>query len=130
MKSQRLWMRPGMVFLCTAVLWVGSVAHAGQPDPPGQAIGSPPVHEAYLFAHMKQGDYGRLYYEQYPGVSYGLSVASGLEGPWVQVSGVTFFSNWDKYQLPPKVRHGSMMVIMRSEYDTLVAAFGKDEKTP
>ncbi len=52
MMSQRLWIRPGLVSLSAAVLWIGSMVHAGQPDPPGQANGSPPVHEAYLFAHM------------------------------------------------------------------------------
>ncbi|NQV32078.1 MAG: hypothetical protein HQ515_05250 [Phycisphaeraceae bacterium] len=56
-------------------------------------------------------------------------MASDLKGPWCQVSGGTFFSNWDKYQLPPKVRHGSMMTLARSEYDVLVAAFGQDEET-
>ena len=33
-----------------------------QPDPPGQAKGEKPKYEAYLFGHMIQGDYGRLYY--------------------------------------------------------------------
>ena len=41
-----------------------SVSLLGQhPDPPGQtAAGEIPEVEAYLFAHMKHGDYGRLYY--------------------------------------------------------------------
>ena len=34
-----------------------------QPDPPGQPkAGAKPKYEAYLFGHMVQGDYGRLYY--------------------------------------------------------------------
>lgn len=38
-------------------------ARAQMPDPPGQVKpGETPRHEAYLFAHMMQGDYGRLYY--------------------------------------------------------------------
>ena len=45
-----------------AILWLASAALAGQPDPPGQAMGRAPVHEAYLFAHMTHSDYGRLYY--------------------------------------------------------------------
>ena len=37
--------------------------HAQQPDtPPGQAKGAPPKYQAYLFSHMIEGDYGRLYY--------------------------------------------------------------------
>jgi hypothetical protein len=33
------------------------------PDPPGQVgAGETPKHEAYLFAHLRHGDYGRLYY--------------------------------------------------------------------
>jgi hypothetical protein len=65
-----------------------------------------------------------LYYEQYPGVAYGLSVAASLEGPWFQAAGGTGHRNWDKYKLPPKVRHGSMMAITRKQHDALVAAFG------
>lgn len=45
-----------------ALLMVSSL-HAQMPDPPGQAkAGEPVQHEAYLFAHMLHGDYGRLYY--------------------------------------------------------------------
>ena len=38
-------------------------SQAQMPDPPGQiAAGEKPKYEAYLFAHMMQGDYGHLYY--------------------------------------------------------------------
>jgi len=38
-------------------------ARAQMPDPPGQvALGEKPKYEAYLFAHMMEGDYGHLYY--------------------------------------------------------------------
>ena len=38
-------------------------ARSQMPDPPGQAKpGESAKHEAYLFAHMLEGDYGRLYY--------------------------------------------------------------------
>jgi hypothetical protein len=57
-------------------------------------------------------------------VSYGLSVASKLSGPWYQISGYTFFSTWDKYSLPPKVRRGAMITISRKQYDALVQRFG------
>jgi len=65
-----------------------------------------------------------MYYEQYPGVSYGLSMADNLNGPWYQASGYTFYSNWDKYSLPKDVRHGCMITLSQSEYDALVKKFG------
>ncbi|WP_051087074.1 glycoside hydrolase family 43 protein [Flavobacterium rivuli] len=65
-----------------------------------------------------------MYYEQYPGVSYGLSMADNLNGPWYQASGYTFYSDWDKYSLPKDVRHGCMITISQSEYDALVKKFG------
>jgi len=69
----------------------------------------------------KKGD---LYYEQYPGVAYGLSVAASLKGPWFQVAGGTQYRNWDKFSLPAKARHGSMIPITRKQYAALIAAFG------
>ena len=65
-----------------------------------------------------------MYYEQYPGVSYGLSIADNLNGPWYQASGYTFFSDWDKYSLPQHVRHGCMITLSGKEYDALVTKFG------
>jgi hypothetical protein len=85
---------------------------------------SPNFREAPMLVPSPNDKIWYLYYEQYPGVSYGLSVADKLEGPWYQVSGYTFYSNWDKYSLPPKVRHGCMIVISRQQYDALVKAFG------
>ena len=82
---------------------------------------SPNFREAPTLIPSPDGKVWYLYYEQYPGVSYGLSVAADLNGPWYQISGYTFFSDWDKYALPPKVRHGCMIPISRSEYDALVA---------
>ena len=91
---------------------------------------SPNFREAPSLIPSPDGKAWYLYYEQYPGVSYGLSVASDLNGPWHQISGYTFFKDWDKYRLPPKVRHGCMITISRSQYDTLAAAFGQDHDTP
>jgi hypothetical protein len=65
-----------------------------------------------------------LYYEQYPGVSYGLSVSDNLNGPWFQVSGYTFHADWDKYSLPASVRHGCMIPISGKEYQALVEYYG------
>ena len=65
-----------------------------------------------------------MYYEQYPGVSYGLSIADNLNGPWFQASGYTHYSDWDKYSLPEAARHGCMITISKKEYYNLVNKFG------
>lgn len=85
---------------------------------------SPNFREAPMLIPSPNGEVWYLYYEQYPGVSYGLSVADQLEGPWYQISGYTFFSTWDKYSMPAKVRHGCMIPISRDQYDALVDHFG------
>ncbi len=42
-------------------VWIAAAAQ--MPDPPGQVKpGRKSVYEAYLFAHMMEGDYGRLYW--------------------------------------------------------------------
>ena len=79
---------------------------------PGPSI-SPGFREAPTLIPSPDGTAWYLYYEQYPGVAYGLSVASHLSGPWFQASGGTSVKDWNKYELPPKVRHGSMRVISR-----------------
>jgi hypothetical protein len=86
---------------------------------------SPNFREAPMLIPSPDNKNWYLYYEQYPGVSYGLSVARNLEGPWYQVSGYTFYNDWDKYSMPPSVRHGCMIVISREEYDRLVEHYGK-----
>ena len=86
---------------------------------------SPNFREAPMLIPSPDNKIWYLYYEQYPGVSYGLSVARNLNGSWFQVSGYTFFSTWDKYTMPPSVRHGCMITISRDEYDQLVEHFGK-----
>lgn len=88
---------------------------------PGPPI-SPNFREAPTLIPSPNGKAWYLYYEQYPGVAYGLSVAASLQGPWFQPAGYQQ-PNWDKYSLPPKVRHGSMIPITRNQYDALVAAF-------
>ncbi len=89
---------------------------------------SPNFREAPTLIPSPDGKAWYMYYEQYPGVSYGLSVAATMEGPWHQISGYTFYSDWDKYALPPKVRHGCMIPISRKQYDAIVAAFPNSEK--
>ena len=91
---------------------------------PGPPV-SPNFRKAPTLIPSPDGKAWYLYYEQYPGVGYGLSVASSLDGPWFQAAGGMAHHDWDKYSLPAQVRHGSMMVIRRKEYDALVGAFGK-----
>ncbi len=88
---------------------------------PGPAL-SPNFREAPTLIPSPDGKAWYLYYEQYPGVAYGLSVATRLEGPWFQVAG-NQQPAWDKFTLPAQVRHGSMIPITRSQHDILVAAF-------
>jgi len=92
---------------------------------PGPPL-SPSFREAPTLIPAPNGQAWYLYYEQYPGVSYGLSVSDNLSGTWFQVSGVTHYSDWDKYELPSTVRHGCMLPISRAEYDALVDKFGLD----
>ena len=67
-----------------------------------------------------------LYYEQYAGTSYGLSTAPRLAGPWYQVSGNTGVPDWNRYEMVPAARHGSMIAISRVQYDRLLAAYPSD----
>jgi beta-xylosidase len=85
---------------------------------------SPNFREAPMLIPSPNNKAWYLYYEQYPGISYGLSVARSLAGPWYQISGYTFYSNWDKYSMPAKVRHGCMITISKEQYKMLVAHFG------
>ena len=57
------WQRlMGVLAICFQMTAL-SVASAQMPDPPGQVVpGEKAQYEAYLFAHMMQGDYWRLYY--------------------------------------------------------------------
>lgn len=100
----------------------------GPYSPPGAPV-SPGFREAPTLIPSPNGQAWYLYYEQYPGIAYGLSVAAGLDGPWFQAAGGTRHRDWNKFVLPPRVRHGSMMVITRQQHDALVAAFGKGERT-
>lgn len=89
---------------------------------------SPNFREAPMLIPSPDDKHWYLYYEQYPGVSYGLSIADNMNGPWYQASGYTFFKNWDKYSLPDSVRHGCMITISRDEYNKLCSHFGLDEQ--
>lgn len=85
---------------------------------------SPNFREAPMLIPSPDGKNWYMYYEQYPGISYGLSIADNMNGPWYQASGYTFYSDWDKYSFPASVRHGCMITISKEEYKKLVEKFG------
>ena len=87
---------------------------------------SPNFREAPMLIPSPNGEDWYLYYEQYPGMSYGLSVAASLDGPWFQVSGNTRDAEWNKYTMPLDLRHGCMLPISKAQYGKLLAAFPKD----
>lgn len=90
-----------------------------QPGPPV----SPNFREAPTLIRAPGGKDWLLYYEQYAGASYGLSMAPRIEGPWYQLSGNTGVPDWDRYSMPPRLRHGSMIEIDRAQYEALLRAF-------
>jgi hypothetical protein len=85
---------------------------------------SPNFREAPTLIPSPDGHDWYLYYEQYAGTSYGLSMAPRLRGPWYQAAGNTGVPEWNKYEMTPGARHGSMITITRKEYDQLVAFYG------
>lgn len=89
---------------------------------PGPPL-SPNFREAPTLIRSPDGEDWYLYYEQYAGTSYGLSKAPRLEGPWYQVSGNSGIPEWNRYEMTPGARHGSMLPISRAQYDALVKAF-------
>lgn len=89
---------------------------------PGPPL-SPNFREAPTLIPSPDGSVWYLYYEQYPGVSYGLSIAETLEGPWYQAFGDNPKEDWNKYDVTDKARHGCMLPITRTQYDALTKAF-------
>lgn len=59
-----------------------------------------------------------LYYEQYPGVQYGLSTAPTIAGPWHGV----YIKDYD---VPENARHGCMIPVTRAQYNAIVARYGR-----
>lgn len=87
-----------------------------EPSPPI----TPNFREAPTLIAAPDGESWYLYYEQYPGVSYGLSTAQTPDGGWYNVY-------YMKYSVPENARHGCMIAISRERYDAIVATYG--EKT-
>lgn len=114
------WPTGKTIRICSGPSLVGPWSRPGPPL-------SPNFREAPTLIPSPDGKYWYLYYEQYPGVSYGLSAAEKMEGPWFQVSGATTYRHWNKYEVTAKARHGCMIPISRKQYDALVLAFPNDD---
>ena len=114
------WPTGKTIRICTADRLLGPYSVPGPPI-------TPSFREAPALLPSPDGRYWYLYYEQYPGVAYGLSVAADLAGPWFQVFGDTGHASWDKYDVPKLARHGCMLTITRKQYAALLAAFGSDD---
>lgn len=89
---------------------------------PGPSI-SPNFREAPTLIRAPNDRQWLIYYEQYAGISYGVSTAPRLEGPWYQMQGNSGVDRWNRFSMPAGTRHGSMIPISRREYDVIVAAF-------
>ncbi|WP_431050282.1 hypothetical protein [Roseateles sp. L2-2] len=89
---------------------------------PGPAL-SPAFREAPTLVRAPNGVDWLLYYEQYAGNGYGLSMAPRLEGPWVEVWGNSRRKEWDRFEMPAQLRHGSMMPITKAQYEALRKAY-------
>lgn len=90
-----------------------------QPGPPL----SPNFREAPTVIRAPDDRSWLLYYEQYAGTSYGVSKAPKMTGPWFQLSGTSGVPAWNRYEMVPGARHGSMVPITDAQYDALTAAF-------
>lgn len=85
-------------------------------DEPGPKV-SPNFREAPTLIPRPDGRGWYLYFEQYPGVQYGLATAPSLAGPWHDV-------HIHDYSVPEKARHGCMVPIGKAELEAPEAAYG------
>jgi hypothetical protein len=90
-----------------------------EPSPPI----SPNFREAPTLIPRPDGGGWYLYYEQYPGVSYGCSTAESLDGPWYDLY-------CKDYEVPEDARHGCMIPITQEQYEAITAAYGKTMNNP
>ncbi len=87
-----------------------------RPSPPI----SPNFREAPNLIPRPDGKGWYLYYEQYPGVSYGLSTAPSIKGPWYDVY-------CKDYSIPDAARHGCMIPIVQAQYEAIAKAYDKSD---
>ncbi len=115
------WVTGKTIRICSAPGLLGPYSEPGPPV-------SPNFREAPTLIPSPDGKVHYLYYEQYAGTSYGLSVASTLKGPWYQISGYSGVPEWNKYEMPAGIRHGSIIPITRKQYDAIVDAYGRQKR--
>jgi hypothetical protein len=91
---------------------------------------SPSWREAPCIIRSPENKHWYLYYEEYPGKDYGLSVAETLAGPWLIVANnKQYLDPWSNYEMTSLARHGGMLAITRNEYDRLIKAFPIEEES-
>lgn len=79
---------------------------------------TPNWREAPTLIRRLDGSGWYLYYEEYPGVSYGCSTAENIAKPWYNLY-------WKDYEIPEGTRHGGMIAITEQEYRLIMDAYGK-----
>lgn len=109
------WPTGKTIRLCAADSLTGPYSRPGPPV-------SPNFREAPMVIPSPDGQAWYLYFEQYPGIAYGLSVATDPAGPWLTIAG-NQRPDWDKFRVPTAARHGCMLVISQPEYERLRKAF-------
>lgn len=88
----------------------------GPYSPPGPPV-SPNFREAPTLNPRPDGPGWYLYFEQYPGLSYGLATAPSIGGPWYDVYA-------PDYKTPEGARHGCMIPLRQSKFDAVMKAYG------
>lgn len=92
----------------------------GPYSPPGDPV-SANFREAPMLIRRPDDRGWYLYFEQYPGLSYGLATAAKLDGPWYDVYAM-------KYSTPENARHGCMIALTAARYEALLAAYPDENK--
>lgn len=98
------------------------LARSGQLTGPWSEPGpklSPNFREAPMLIPRPDGAGWYLYFEQYPGLGYGLATAPTLGGPWHDVYALD-------YQTPAGARHGGMLALDRATCAALLTAFPEE----
>ncbi|MCU0379144.1 MAG: hypothetical protein MUC78_12890 [Bacteroidales bacterium] len=87
---------------------------------PSQPV-SPSYHEAPAVIPKPDNAGWYMYYEQYPGVQFGVSEAPSMAGPWFKVWG-------SRVRTPEGARHGCMIALTEEQYDALHSYFDSGNK--
>lgn len=109
-----LWPTGKTIRICSSDSLLGPYSE------PSAAV-SPNFREAPTLIPRPDGMGWYLYHEQYPGVSYGLSTAPSLEGPWYDVYCM-------EYSVPKDARHGCMIAITQEQYEAIIDVWDKKDK--